>query len=100
MPDEKTTKKAQEDLRGGKAPTTAAGEFVREKMDHIREGKHGARSTRQAIAIGLSKARARGRAAATSVGGHDLGADPGVRRARVRDRSGQAKAPRKSSRKR
>ena len=46
--------------REGKAPSTQAGEFVREEMDHIREGKHGARSTKQAIAIGLSKARRAG----------------------------------------
>jgi len=58
MPDEKTAKKARRDLRRGKAATTAAGEFVREEIDHIRE--HGARSTRQAIAIGLSKARRAG----------------------------------------
>ena len=60
MPDEETVERAQEDLRGGKSPSTAAGEFVREEMDHIREGKHGAASTKQAIAIGLSKARRAG----------------------------------------
>src|SRR5258707_2609614 len=60
MPDEETMEHAQEDLREGKSPSTAAGEFVREEMDHIREGKHGARSTKQAIAIGLSKARRAG----------------------------------------
>ncbi len=60
MPDKKTVKAAQKDKREGKAPTTQAGEFVREEMDHIREGKHGARSTKQAIAIGLSKARRAG----------------------------------------
>ncbi len=52
--------RAREDAREGKAPTTQAGEFVREEMEHIREGKHGARSTKQAIAIGLSKARRAG----------------------------------------
>ena len=52
--------RAEKDKREGKAPTTQAGEFVREEMDHIREGKHGARSTKQAIAIGLSKARRAG----------------------------------------
>jgi hypothetical protein len=57
MPDEATTKKANEDLREGKSPTTAAGEFVHEEIEHVREGKHGARSPQQAIAIGLSKAR-------------------------------------------
>ena len=60
MPDEETVERAQEDLREGKAPSTAAGEFVREEMEHIREGKHGAASTKQAIAIGLSKARRAG----------------------------------------
>ena len=52
--------RAEEDKREGKSPSTQAGEFVREEMDHIREGKHGARSTKQAIAIGLSKARRAG----------------------------------------
>jgi hypothetical protein len=60
MPDKATTMKAKRDLRQGKRPSTAAGEFVREEMHHIREGKHGARSTKQAIAIGLSKARRAG----------------------------------------
>ncbi|HVO88796.1 MAG TPA: DUF6496 domain-containing protein, partial [Casimicrobiaceae bacterium] len=60
MPERKTLERAREDRREGKAPTTQAGEFVREEMDHIREGKHGARSTKQAIAIGLSKARRAG----------------------------------------
>src|SRR6185369_12644813 len=60
MPDRRTVKKARKDLREGKSPTTAAGEFVHEEMDHIRQGKHGARSTKQAIAIGLSKARRAG----------------------------------------
>ena len=53
-------KKAKRDLRAGKSPTTAAGEFVREEIEHVRRGKHGARSTKQAIAIGLSKARRSG----------------------------------------
>lgn len=60
MPSRTTARKAQRDLKQGKKPTTAAGEFVREEMHHIREGKHGARSTKQAIAIGLSKARRAG----------------------------------------
>ena len=60
MPDRKTMERAAEDKREGKAPTTQAGEFVREEMHHIREGKHGAQSTKQAIAIGLSKARRAG----------------------------------------
>lgn len=60
MPEKKTIERARKDAREGKAATTQAGEFVREEMDHIREGKHGARSTKQAIAIGLSKARRAG----------------------------------------
>lgn len=60
MPEKETLERARRDKREGKAPSTQAGEFVREEMDHIREGKHGARSTKQAIAIGLSKARRAG----------------------------------------
>ena len=60
MPEKKTLERARKDKRQGKAPSTQAGEFVREEMDHIREGKHGARSAKQAIAIGLSKARRAG----------------------------------------
>ena len=60
MTENKTLDHAKEDLEEGKSPSTAAGEFVREEMHHIREGKHGAQSTKQAIAIGLSKARRAG----------------------------------------
>jgi hypothetical protein len=60
MPSKTTERRAKEKLRAGKKPTTAAGEFVREEMEHIRKGKHGARSSKQAIAIGLSKARRAG----------------------------------------
>src|SRR5437773_9793821 len=60
MPEKETIERAEEDKREGKAPTTQAGEFAREQIHHIREGKHGARSTKQAIAIGLSKARRAG----------------------------------------
>src|SRR5207248_9917029 len=60
MAEKATVKRARRDKRAGKAATTQAGEFVREEMHHIREGKHGARSTKQAIAIGLSKARRAG----------------------------------------
>lgn len=60
MPERETIKRAKRDLRRGESASTAAGEFVREEMHHIREGKHGARSTKQAIAIGLSKARRAG----------------------------------------
>jgi Family of unknown function (DUF6496) len=60
MPDKATLERAKKDKREGKAPSTQAGEFVREEIEHIREGKHGARSAKQAIAIGLSKARRAG----------------------------------------
>jgi len=60
MPEKETIERAQEDAREGKSPSTQAGEFVREEIHHVREGKHGARSAKQAIAIGLSKARRAG----------------------------------------
>jgi hypothetical protein len=60
MPEKETIERAREDAHEGKSPSTQAGEFVREEMEHIREGKHGARSAKQAIAIGLSKARRAG----------------------------------------
>jgi hypothetical protein len=60
MPEKKTIERAKKDKAEGKAASTQAGEFVREEMDHIREGKHGALSPQQAIAIGLSKARRAG----------------------------------------
>src|ERR1700694_3726806 len=60
MPDKKTMERAKQDKREGKAPSTQAGEFVREEMEHIREGKHGARSAKQAIAIALSRPRRAG----------------------------------------
>ena len=60
MPEKRTIERARKAKREGKAPTTQAGEFVREEIEHIREGKHGARSPEQAIAIGLSKARRAG----------------------------------------
>jgi hypothetical protein len=60
MPEKKTIARARKAKREGKAPSTQAGEFVHEEIEHIREGKHGARSAKQAIAIGLSKARRAG----------------------------------------
>src|ERR1700681_3366773 len=60
MPEKSTIEKARRDQREGKAPSTQAGEFVHEEIEHIRQGKHGARSAKQAIAIGLSKARRAG----------------------------------------
>lgn len=60
MPEQETLERARQDKEEGKSPSTQAGEFVREEIHHVREGKHGARSTKQAIAIGLSKARRAG----------------------------------------
>jgi hypothetical protein len=60
MPEKRIRERARKDARRGRAPSTQAGEFVREEMEHIRKGKHGARSAKQAIAIGLSKARRAG----------------------------------------
>src|SRR5215470_8308479 len=60
MPDKRTIEKARKDKREGKSPSTQAGEFVHEEIDKIRRGEHGARSTKQAIAIGLSEARRAG----------------------------------------
>jgi len=60
VPERETIERARKDKREGKSGSTQAGEFVREEMHHVREGKHGARSTKQAIAIGLSKARRAG----------------------------------------
>ena len=86
MPDKETLKRAQRDKRQGKAASTQAGEFVREEIHHVREGKHGARSAKQAIAIGLSKARR---------AGVNLPA-----RAGTRDKAEEAEAGRKPSAKR
>ena len=98
MPEKQTIERARRAKREGKAPTTQAGEFVREEIEHVREGKHGARSAKQAIAIGLSKARRagvdlppprRGRASAET------------RKRAVRDRrSSRASGSRKTSAKR
>src|SRR5438034_5284555 len=60
MPERETIERAQEDAREGKSPSTQAGEFVQEEIHHVRQGKHGASSPQQAIAIGLSKARRAG----------------------------------------
>ena len=60
MPEKRTVERARKDKREGKSPSTQAGEFVREEIHHVRSGKHGVRSTKQAIAIGLSKARKAG----------------------------------------
>jgi len=60
MPEKETLERAEKDKREGKSASTQAGEFVREEIEHVREGKHGARSAKQVIAIGLSKARRAG----------------------------------------
>jgi len=60
MPEKETLKRAEQDRKEGKSPSTQAGEFVREEIDHVREGRHGVANTKQAIAIGLSKARRAG----------------------------------------
>src|ERR1700678_3959185 len=72
MPEEETLQKARQDRAAGKSPSTQAGEFVREEMHHIREGKHGARNSKQAIAIGLSEARRAERAYALGHGAQPL----------------------------
>jgi len=88
MPEKQTIERARQDEAEGKAPTTQAGEFVREEIEHVREGKHGARSTKQAIAIGLSKARRAGVALPPPTD-----ASPATRKAAARDtRRGRAKA--------
>ena len=60
MPERETIERARQDAEEGKSPSTQAGEFVREEIHHVREGKHGVRNSKQAIAIGLSKARKAG----------------------------------------
>ena len=97
MPEKKTIEAARRDARQGKSASTQAGEFVREEMHHIREGKHGARSTKQAIAIGLSKARRAGVALPAS-----KNASPAVKKqakhevARAHDGVAHAVSPKRS----
>lgn len=98
MPEKETLERAQEDAREGKSPSTQAGEFVKEEMDHIREGKHGAASTKQAIAIGLSKARRAGVKLPTPKKGKTSAA---TRTKAARDvKKGQSSAGKKTSAKR
>jgi len=95
MPEKKTLERARKDAKEGKAPSTQAGEFVREEMEHIREGKHGARNTKQAIAIGLSKARRAGVKLAPPKKGK---ASERTRRQSARDTAkGQSSSHRKTS---
>ena len=97
MPERKTVERARKDKREGKAASTQAGEFVREEMDHIREGKHGARSAKQAIAIGLSKARRAGVALAVPKKG---AASAETRRKAAQDNAKGASGAKTVSRKR
>src|SRR5205807_5296788 len=90
MPEKRTLERARRDRREGKSPTTQAGEFVREEIHHVREGKHGARSAKQAIAIGLSKARragvkipARGKSARKMTSTRRRSSRPSAKRARA-----------------
>jgi hypothetical protein len=98
MPEKATVQRAKRDLRKGKSASSAAGEFVREEMHHVREGKHGARSAKQAIAIGLSKARRAGVPLGTPKKGR---ASTATRKAAKRDiTAGQHRGAHHTSRKR
>jgi hypothetical protein len=97
MPEKASIERARKAKREGKAPSTQAGEFVREEIDHVREGKHGARSTKQAIAIGLSKARRSGVKLAPPKKGKTSAR---TRKQAVRDYERGAKGGRKASPKR
>src|SRR3954464_3612488 len=96
MPEKATIQRAHRDAEEGKSTSTQAGQFVREEMHHIREGKHGARSAKQAIAIGLSKARRAGVKLSAPAKGRASG---GTRKkakqdlAKGRKRSSRAKKP-------
>jgi hypothetical protein len=108
MPDQETIERAREDAAEGKSASTQAGEFVREEMHHVREGKHGARSPQQAIAIGLSKARRAGVKLGTPKGPASLrkkaeqdteaGENPRRQPSRRRSRATSAALKRESSR--
>ena len=88
MPEKATVQRAKRDLRRGKSPSTAAGEFVREEIEHVRKGKHGVRSPQQAIAIGLSKARRAGVPLPPPRTRPDQQAHPALGPHRLRDRPG------------
>ena len=92
MPDKKTLERARADARQGKSPSTQAGEFVREEIEHVREGKHGARSAKQAIAIGLSKARRAGVKLPAPKNGSRFAANPRKGKTRHRNRTSSAEA--------
>ena len=94
MPEKETLERARRDRRQGKSPSTQAGEFVREEIHHVREGKHGAASTKQAIAIGLSKARRAG----VKLGKPPAGSSEGTKRsaASATRRAGRSTSTRRS----
>jgi hypothetical protein len=89
MPEKKTVKEARKAKREGKAPSTQAGAFVHEEIEHIREGKHGARSAKQAIAIGLAKARRAG----VKLPPPPASASERTKRSAKNDRGGKTKRP-------
>lgn len=96
MPEQETLKRAREDEAEGKSPSVQAGEFVREEIHHVREGKHGARSAKQAIAIGLSKARRAG----VKLPQPDPGTTSASTRQKAKADSEQGRHPHKPSKKR
>jgi hypothetical protein len=97
MPDKEVIERAQKDAREGKSPSTQAGEFVHEEIEHVREGKHGAKSTKQAIAIGLSKARRAG----VKLPPPGQGSSARTRKKAAKDvAAGRARSRRRTSRKR
>src|SRR6187200_2100618 len=93
MPEKSTIKESKKAKREGKAPTTQAGPFVEEEIRHVREGKHGARSAKQAIAIGLSKARRAG----VKLPPPPAGASERTKQAAKRDSARAGKATRPSA---
>jgi hypothetical protein len=93
MPEERVIERARRDKEEGKSPSTQAGEFVRAEMHHIREGKHGARSPQQAIAIGLSKARRAGVALPPPKRGASRKTKAQVRRDRRRGKASPNRSP-------
>ncbi len=96
MPEQKTLEAAEQDKREGKSPSTQAGEFVREEMHHVREGKHGAANTKQAIAIGLSKARRAGVKLAAPGKGQSAETRKKAKRDLARAKKGKKTSPKRS----
>lgn len=99
MPEKKTIERARKAQRAGKSASTQAGEFVREEIEHIREGKHGARSAKQAIAIGLSKARRAGVDLLSAEEGRNVGGDSAASGARpAQGQASRTRAAKKAAR--